>query len=54
MTPMVGPIGVGTLRLASLISSKETSIIIISKIIENGTEDLDETIAKSSSVGINS
>ena len=52
--PNVGPIAVGTRKLASRISSKENSIRIISKIIGNGTVSLDATIAKSNSVGNNS
>lgn len=50
--PSVGPIGEGTLSPASRISSKENSIINISKIIGNGTDCLEATIAKRSSVGI--
>ena len=51
---MVGPIGDGTLKEASLISSKENSITSISKSIGNGTNSLDEIIAYNSSVGISS
>lgn len=52
--PRVGPIGLGTLTLASRISSKENSITKISKIIGNGTDSLEAMIANKSSVGINS
>ena len=51
---MVGPIGLGTLKPASRISSKDNSIIIISKIIENGTDAREATMANNNSVGINS
>lgn len=51
---MVGPIGEGTLRPASLISSKDISITTISKIIGNGTDSRDAAIANSNSVGISS
>ena len=50
--PIVVPIGEGTLKLASLISSKDISIAKISTIIGKGIDSLDATIAKSSSVGI--
>ena len=50
--PIVCPIGAGTLTPDSLISSKDKSIIIISKIIGNGTELLVATIANNNSVGI--
>lgn len=42
---IVGPIGDGTLKIASLISSKESSIIKSSKIIGKGTVSLVEAIA---------
>ena len=49
--PMVGPIGDGTLKPASLINSKDISIIIISKITGNGTVSLASNIEYKSSVG---
>ena len=52
--PIVGPTGDGTLKPASRISSKETSIIRISMITGNGTSSLEDIIANSNSVGINS
>ena len=52
--PTVGPRGEGTLKPASLIISKESSISAISIIEMNGTFSLEATIEKSSSVGINS
>ena len=52
--PMVGPIGEGTLRPASRISSKDISISNSSNIIGNGTFCLDATIENKSSVGISS
>ena len=51
---IVGPIGEGTLKIASLISSNESSIIKSSKIIGKGTVSLEEAIANSNSVGSNS
>ena len=54
MIPIVDPIGDGTLRLASRISSKDTSIISISNIIGNGMDFLIEDIANTRSVGISS
>ena len=50
--PIVVPIGEGTLKLASLINSKDISIAKISTIIGNGTDSLDATIANNNSVGI--
>ena len=44
----------GTLKPASRTSSNDSSIIIISKIIEKGTDALEATIANNNSVGINS
>lgn len=52
--PIVGPIGEGTLRPASRMSSKEISISNSSNIIGKGTFCLDATIENSSSVGISS
>jgi hypothetical protein len=49
--PTVEPIGDGTLSPDSLISSKENSIIKISKITGKGTPSLEASIEKSSSVG---
>ena len=48
---IVGPIGVGTLKPASLISSKESSISKISKITGKGTEFREAAIVNSNSVG---
>lgn len=48
---IVGPIGVGTLKPASLINSNETSIKSISNIIGNGTVFLAAAIVNKSSVG---
>lgn len=50
--PMVCPTGEGTLILASLISSKDNSIISISNRIGNGTVSLAEIIVYNNSVGI--
>ena len=50
--PSVGPIGDGTLKPASLIISKEISIVKISKIIGNGTLCLEDNIEYNNSVGI--
>ena len=52
--PIVGPIGEGTLRPASRISSKEISITKISKIIGKGTFSREAKIENSNSVGSNS
>ena len=49
--PIVGPIGEGTLRPASRISSKEISRTNNSKIIGKGTLAREAKIEKSSSVG---
>ena len=49
--PIVEPIGEGTLKPASLISSKENSISKSSKSIGKGTFSLADNIEKSSSVG---
>lgn len=49
--PMVGPIGDGTLKPASLISSNDTSMIIISNITGNGTISLVLNMEYNSSVG---
>ena len=46
--------GVGTLKPASLISSKDSSIRMISKIMEKGTDAREATIANNNSVGMNS
>ena len=51
---IVGPIGAGTLRIASLISWKDSSIISNSKIIGNGTVSREDAIANNNSVGSNS
>ena len=51
---MVGPIGEGTLKPASLINSNESSIKNISKIIGKGTVFLEAAIVNKSSVGISS
>ena len=51
---IVGPIGEGTLKIASLINSKDNSIIKSSNNIEKGTVSLEEAIANSNSVGSNS
>ena len=51
---IVGPIGEGTLKPASRISSKENSISKSSKIIGNGTFSLEARIENKSSVGISS
>ena len=48
---IVGPIGVGTLRPASLISSKDISIKRISNITGKGTVFLEAAIVNNSSVG---
>ena len=48
---IVGPIGLGTLRPASLINSKENSIKSISKITGKGTVFLAAAIVNKSSVG---
>lgn len=52
--PIVGPIGEGTLKPASRISSNDISIIRISKIIGNGTVWREAAIANNNSVGISS
>ena len=52
--PIVGPIGEGTRKPASLISSNDISITIISKITGNGTFSLEAKIENRSSVGISS
>lgn len=52
--PIVGPIGDGTLKPASLINSKEISITSISNIIGKGTFSLEAKMEKSNSVGISS
>ena len=49
--PIVGPIGEGTLRPASLISSKDISITNNSNITGKGTFSLDANIENSNSVG---
>ena len=49
--PIVEPIGAGTLKLASLISSNEISIIKSSTITGNGMERLIAEIANTRSVG---
>ena len=48
---IVGPIGVGTLRPASLINSNEISINKISNITGKGTVFLEAAIVNSNSVG---
>ena len=48
---IVGPIGLGTLKPASRINSKENSIRSISKITGNGTVFLAAAIVNKSSVG---
>ena len=52
--PIVAPIGDGTLKLASRISSKDISIISSSKMIGNGIDFLIDDIANTISVGSNS
>ncbi len=52
--PIVCPKGPGTLTPDSLISSRDTSIINISKITGKGTLFLEAIIAKRNSVGISS
>ena len=49
--PIVEPIGDGTLRLASRISSKDISIIKSSTMIGKGIDFLIEEMANASSVG---
>ena len=49
--PIVGPTGEGTLKPASLINSKDISIINNSNIIGNGTFSRDAKIEYNSSVG---
>ncbi len=51
--PIVGPIGEGTLRLASLMNSKDISITRSSNTIGNGIDSLEAAIANNNSVGIN-
>lgn len=48
---IVGPIGEGILNPASRISSKDISIIIISKIIGKGTFSLEAKIENNNSEG---
>ena len=48
---IVGPIGVGTLKPASLINSKENSIRKISNITGNGTVFLEAAIVNNNAVG---
>ena len=48
---IVGPIGVGTLRPASLINSKDISIKRISKRTGKGTVFLEAAIVNNNSVG---
>ena len=50
----MGPIGEGTLKPGSLISSKENYIIRISTIVGNGTFCLEAIIENSKSVAKNS
>lgn len=52
--PIVGPIGVGILKPASRINSKDISISSISKIIGKGTVFLAAAIVNKSSVGSSS
>ena len=49
--PIVGPMGEGTLKPASLISSKETSKSNSSKKIGNGTFSREAKIVNNNSVG---
>lgn len=51
MIPMVEPIGAGTLRLASLISSNDISMMSSSTITGNGMDFRIDEIAKTRSVG---
>ena len=48
---IVGPIGEGILNPASRINSKDISMIIISKIIGNGTFSLEAKIENNNSEG---
>ena len=52
--PIVVPRGVGTLKPASRMSSKDTSISKISTTVGNGTDSLDAAIVNNNSVGIRS